>query len=451
LDPPSNESGNPEKEGEKVKKYLLLAIVFLAFTAFGASAATPLKFFYYADATQAGYQEDMDQFIQKFKDDNQDIDLQVEILFSQAYHQKLGALVASGQIPDVVYLWPGARDSSFLMHKLGLVRDLRPLLGADFLKPFNKAILNPSLQASKKLAELPQSLTYTTTLYVNKKLLADNGFKPPKTYAEMKAMVTKLKAKGIQTLLLPDNDQWPAQSCLFSTILGRVAGDGFTDNLMAGKAKFADPGFMAALAFYAQLFKDGVIDKGNMTIAYGDGPGMFAAGQAAMYVDGDWHAGAYITDTSTGVALIPPDQQSTDFVFTNFPAIPGEKFPGVASLAPGVGLAITTAVKPGSDVEKAAVKLLKWYYGPEISAMKLRTGAFIPSRMDVLNFEGLEPFNKMISDYKNTLKPCIVIDNVWDPSVFNTLNAGLQAIGLGTETPAGLAKKLQAAQDLLSQ
>ena len=147
--------------------------------------------------------------------------------------------------------------------------------------------------------------------------------------------------------------------------------------------------------------------------------------------------------------MISPDAQATDYVFINFPAIPGEKFPGVASLAPGVGLGITTAVKPGSDVEKAAVKLLKWYYGPEVSAMKLRTGAFIPSRMDVLNFEGLEPFNKIINDYKNTLKPSIVIDNVWDPSVFNVLNAGLQAIGLGSETPAGLAKKLQAAQDAL--
>jgi raffinose/stachyose/melibiose transport system substrate-binding protein len=433
-----------------MKKYLLLALVFLAFTVAGASAApTPLKFLYYGDATQAGYQEDMNEFIGQFKTDNPDIDLQVEILFSQAYHLKLGAYVASGQIPDVVYLWPGARDSSLLMHRLGLMRDLKPLLGADFLKVFNPSILNVNLQASKKLAELPQSLTYTTVVYTNKKLLADNGLTVPKTYAEMKAMVTKLKAKGIQTLLLPDGDQWPAQSCLFSTIAGRMVGDAFTDNVLAGKAKFTDPVFVAALTFYQQLFKDGVIDKSNMTIAYGDGAGLFASGKAAMFVDGDWHTGAYMTDATTGVALIPPDKQATDFVFVNFPAIPGEKFPGVASLAPGTGLGITTAVKAGSDVEKAAVKLLKWYYGPVVSAMKLRTGAFIPSRTDVLKFEGLEPFAKMISDYKATLKPSIVIDNVWDPSVFNTLNAGLQAIGLGSETPAGLAAKLQAAQDAL--
>ena len=432
-----------------MKKFLLLALCILAVSALGAGAATPLRLLYYGDATQAGYQEDIDLFIDQFKADNPDIDLQVEILFSQPYHQKLGAYIASGQIPDVVYMWPGNRDSSMLLHRLGLVRDLRPLLGTEFLKLFSPAALNVKMQASRKLAELPQSNTYTTTLYVNKKLLADNGFKVPRTYAEMKAMVPRLKAKGIQTLLLANGDQWPAQSCLFSTIAGRMAGDAFTDAVLAGKSKFTDPEFVAALAFYAQLFKDGVIDRGNMTMGYGDGPGLFASGQAAMFVDGDWRVGAFLTDTSTGQALIPPENQETDFAFVNFPAIPGEKYPGVASLAPGVGLGITTAVKPGSDTEKAAVRLLKWYYGPEVQAMKLRTGAYIPTRLDVLDFEGLEPFNSMINDYKNTLKPCYVIDNVWHPDVFNVLNAGLQAIGLGTETAAGLAAKLQAAQNAL--
>jgi len=430
-----------------MKKYLLLVIVLLAFTVVSAGAATPLKFLYYADATQAGYQEDMDEFIGQFKADNPDIDLQVEILFNQPYHQKLGAYVASGQLPDVVYLWPTNRDSSLLMHSLKLMRDLKPLLGADFLKPFTKASLDPNAQASKKLAELPQSFTYTTTVYTNKKLLADNGLQPPKTYAQMKAMVIKLRAKGIQTLLLPDNDQWPAQSCLFSTIAGRMVGNAFSDSVLAGRAKFTDAAFVASLAFYQQMFKDGVIDKSNMTMGYGDGPGLFASEKAAMFVDGDWRVGAFLTDKSTGQALISPDAQESDFAFINFPAIPGEKFPGYASGIAGVGLGITTAVKPGTEVEAAAVKLLKWYYGPVVQAMKLRTGAYIPTRTDVLNFEGLEPFNKMINDYKNSLKPSYVIDGVWHPDVFNVLNAGLQAIGLGSETPAGLARKLQAAQD----
>jgi raffinose/stachyose/melibiose transport system substrate-binding protein len=119
-----------------MKKFLLLALCLLVFSALSAGAATPLKLLYYADATQAGYQEDIDLFIEQFKTDNPDIDLQVEILFSQAYHQKLGAYIASGQLPDVVYMWPTNRDSSMLLHSLKLVRDLKPLLGAAFLKPF---------------------------------------------------------------------------------------------------------------------------------------------------------------------------------------------------------------------------------------------------------------------------------------------------------------------------
>ena len=283
-----------------MKKFLLLALCVLMVSALSVGAATPLKLFYYGDATQAGYQEDIDLFIEQFKTDNPDIDLQVEILFSQPYHQKLGAYIASGQLPDVVYMWPGNRDSSMLLHRLGLARDLKPILGAAFLKSFSPSALNTKMQASKKLAELPQSNTFTTTVYVNKKLLADNGFKVPRTYAEMKAMVLRLKAKGIQTLLLPDGDQWPAQSCLFSTIAGRMAGDAFTDAVVAGRAKFTDPTFVAALTFYATLFKDGVIDKSNMTMGYGDGPGLFASGKAAMFVDGDWRVGAYLTDEVHG-------------------------------------------------------------------------------------------------------------------------------------------------------
>jgi len=52
---------------------------------------------------------------QKFKDTNPDIDLQQEILFSDAYHNKLSAYIAAGNIPDVFYLWPSrgrARRSS---------------------------------------------------------------------------------------------------------------------------------------------------------------------------------------------------------------------------------------------------------------------------------------------------------------------------------------------------
>jgi raffinose/stachyose/melibiose transport system substrate-binding protein len=426
-----------------MKRFLIVALGLLMLVAMSAGAQkTTLNFLYYIDATQAGYAEDM-EYWEQFKADNPDIDLQMEMLFSQAYHQKLAAYIAAGQLPDVMYMWPTSRDSSLLLHDKKLVKDLRTVLDKEFLANFVAPALDVKQQSSNMLAELPQSFTYTTVMYTNKKLLADNKIALPTTYAQMKAMVGKLRIKGVQTLLLPDGDQWPAQSCLFSTISGRMLGDAWTDKVKKGEVKFTDAAYVNALTFYRNMYTDGVINWQNVQMGYGDGPGLFAGGKAAFFVDGDWRQGAYLTDKSTGTALIDPAKQATDFAFMNFPAIPGEKNPGVVSAIAGVGLGISSALPTGSDKEEAAVKLLKWYYGPEFQQMKLETGAFIPTRKGVTS-EKLEPFTTMMPKYYSTIaKTCYVLDGVLDPSVFNVLNAGLQALGLGAKTPAQVAAEMQ--------
>jgi hypothetical protein len=81
--------------------------------------------------------------------------------------------------------------------------------------------------------------------------------------------------------------------------------------------------------------------------------------------------------------------------------------------------------------------------------MKLETGAFIPTRKG-LTSEKLEPFSKMMPQYYATIeKTCYVIDGVLDPSVFNILNDGLQALGLYAKTSAQVAAEMQAAQNAL--
>jgi hypothetical protein len=81
--------------------------------------------------------------------------------------------------------------------------------------------------------------------------------------------------------------------------------------------------------------------------------------------------------------------------------------------------------------------------------MKWETGAFVPTRGD-LKTEKLEPLSQKVPAYyaANT-KTCYVIDGVLDPSVFNILNAGLQAIPLGAKTSAAVAKEMQDAQNAL--
>jgi raffinose/stachyose/melibiose transport system substrate-binding protein len=430
-------------------KKLIIAMLMVAVVAVGAMAQkTTLNFLYYIDATAAGYAEDQ-AFWQQFKDANPDIDLQMEILFSQPYHQKLASYIAAGQVPDVVYMWPTSRDSSKLLHDNKLMADLNKVLGPDFLKPFNAAALDVKQQSSKQLSELPQSFTYTTVVYVNKKLLADNGIALPATYADLKKMVLKLRAKNVQTILLPDGDQWPAQSCLISTMVGRYLGDAWIDQVKAGKAKFTDKAFVNVLDQYKKLYDDGIINISNIQMGYGEGPALFAAGKAAMIIDGDWRVGSYLTDKATGKALIDPKAQASDFELIALPALPGEKNPGAVSAIAGVGLGISKDAK-GAKLD-AATKLLKFYYGKEFQTMKWETGAFVPTRGD-LKTEKLEPLSmKLPPYYAANTKTCYVLDGVLDPSVFNILNAGLQSIPLGGDTSAAVAKKMQAAQDALKK
>jgi raffinose/stachyose/melibiose transport system substrate-binding protein len=427
-------------------KKLIIATLMVAVVAFGAMAQkTTLNFFYYIDATQAGYAEDQ-AYWQKFKDANPDIDLQMEMLFSQAYHQKLSSYIAAGQVPDVIYMWPGARDSSKLLHDNKMMADLNKVLGKEFLSNFNAAALDVNQQASKQLSLLPQSFTYCGVVYVNKKLLKDNGFDVPKTYADLKKMVLKLRAKNVQTVIMPDGDQWPAQSCLFSTMVGRFLGDAWVDQVKAGKVKFTDKNFIAVLDQYKKLYDDGIINITNVQMGYGEGPALFASGKAAMIIDGDWRVGAYLTDKATGKALIDPKNQN-DYALINIPAFPGEKFPGTAAATAGVGLGINKDLT-GAKLA-AAKKLLEFYYGTDMQTMKWETGAFVPTRQG-LKSEKLEPMSLMLpAFYAANTKTTYVVDSVIDPSVFNILNAGLQSIPLGAETSAQVAAKMQAAQDKL--
>ena len=105
-----------------MKKLFFIALALLFIVGMSVSAdKIPLRFIYYIDASQAGYAEDQ-AIWQKFKDDNPDIDLQMEILFNVPFHEKLGAYIAAGNIPDVIYMWPSEKSSSAILHTLRIDR-----------------------------------------------------------------------------------------------------------------------------------------------------------------------------------------------------------------------------------------------------------------------------------------------------------------------------------------
>lgn len=431
----------------KRKKAMCIAILVAVCASLGVFAEkVTLTVLNYIDATAPGYAEDQ-AIWQKFMDDNPDIAIVKEELSNEPFHQKLAAYVAAGSIPDVMYMYPSGRST--ILHDQRLVKDLAPLLGKDYLSHFVASAVNPAGQRGKYLAELPQSICYSTVMYANTKLLSDLKLKVPRTYRELKAMVPKLKAKGIRPVLMANKDDWVMQSCLFSTIVGRMLGDEWIDKVLAGKAKFTDKEFIKALAFVETMYKDGVISRDTIQISYGEAPALFAAGKAAFLIDGDWRENAFITDKASGTALISPARQATDFEFISFPAIPGEKNPGVVSAILGCGYGISSAIPAGSAKEKAAVRLITYLYSPDVQRQYLELGKYITSRTDVTS-DKLEPFIvKMTKYYASIKKTCYVLDGALDTSIYTPLNMGLQEIGLGTKTPDEVAQTIQTAVDAL--
>ncbi len=410
-----------------------------------ADGKVTLKVLNYLDMTSANSADEITSVWDAFSAANPDIIVEREDLFNDPFHQKTEAYAAAGQVPDVVYCWPSGRSTT--LHTKHLLKDITPFLEKDgMVSSFNPNALAP--QVGGYLAELPMGLTQTSVIYVNKAVLKECGLTPAKTYEELKAQVPVLKAKGYDTMLMANADTWVMQSCLFSDIAGRFGGEGWSDKILNGQAKFTDASFVNALAFVKTLYADGVLSKNTLATTYGDVVGQFAAYKGAYLIDGDWRTGAFITDKSTGQALIPPAKQSSDISMMVFPAIPGAKLNDSTSVIVGTGWGMSSAIPAGSAKEVAAWKLMKFLASKEIATWRVSTGATpTPARTDIDTAAiKLEPMQQMIGafgkQYKNST---VVIDGVFAGPVYEPLNSGLQEIGLGSKTPEQVAAAVQKA------
>jgi ABC-type sugar transport system, periplasmic component len=398
----------------------------------------------YADTTATSYATEKAIWDQ-FQADNPGIALSVTTIYGAAYHTEVQADISAGSIPDLLYTWPYAERDSALFTK-GLVKDLSTVIEASFLASFNPLVLETTKQYGGKLYQLPQSMTITSVLYANKKLLTDNDLSMPASMSDMKSIAATLGGLSSpkETLLLPDNDLWPAQSCLFSTILARYAGDSFIDGIIAGTKNFSDADFKTALSYYASLFSDGVIAKSEMSRGYGDGPTLFAAGSGAFIADGDWRVGAYTGSTP----LISAADQSSNYEIVQLPPMPNEKNANAIPIVLGNGYSISSSIASGSEKEAAVVKLFKYIYGKDVQQKRFAAGSYVPARLDLDTSASAPLLAKLVAFYKNSgssLKSSYVIDAALDSSLYNLINTDLQKIGLGTTTVDQTISDLNAA------
>ena len=390
----------------------------------------------YLDITSpeaAGWDATVEAFNAKYPN----ITLTIENSFGEAYHQKLAALAGAGDLPDVMYLWPSGR--SIEIYRNELTEDLYPFLGADIDKYVPSAV---APQWDGKLYELPITAgTACHVLYVNTKILNDLGLSMPATYEELVAMGTTISDAGLYPILMPNKAAWVMQSCLFSALVGRIAGQDWIDKVITGEAAFTDQEFVDSLALVADLYGTGLLPPQSIQLEYGDGPNLFATGRSPFMIDGDWRVGA-LTPLLT-------EEEQADFELAVFPDIAGQKgvsgsTAGVASTGFGMKAGLT------GDKADAAWKWISFFAGPEASEIRFVGEGMIPSYiMDLSVYEDIPPLVvKRAAFYAEVSTNTAVLDAVITGEPINIINNGLQELALGNTTPEKLAAEIEAAMEL---
>ncbi|WP_205303894.1 ABC transporter substrate-binding protein [Nonomuraea montanisoli] len=194
-------------------------------------------------------------------------------------------LDASGQMPDIM---PAITVAGFA--QAGKLADFTQEELTQFVWPESNAV-------GGKIYQLPYNTQTIPMVYYNKSLFAKAGITTePKTYADFLEVCAKLKAKGINPIVLGGGgkDTWADMYPLTAT----VATDVYKNNpawladRTAGQTTFADPAFVKAVEKVSALAKDGYIDPAGLSRSYPDTEKAFRDAKGAMYPMGSWFPAA---------------------------------------------------------------------------------------------------------------------------------------------------------------
>ncbi|KAA2262341.1 extracellular solute-binding protein [Solihabitans fulvus] len=232
-----------------------------------------------ACASKGGYQVDVQQ-----------------VAFDQALNNYKTA-AQGGQGPDVFrseVAWVSQ------LAKNGLIQDLS---GTDLAKDTSDFLDVPlgSTKYEGKSYGVPQ-VTDSLALMYNKKLLADAGVTPPKTWDELKSAAAKL---GGEKSFFLNNDAYYALPFLYGA--GGDLLDTSAKKIVVNSAQNVQ-GLQVAKGLLDAKAAQTALDPGN---SYNNMQAAFSSGQVAMVVNGPWSVADYLKGdafkdkTNLGIAPVP--------------------------------------------------------------------------------------------------------------------------------------------------
>lgn len=372
------------------------------------------------------------RIIDAFQAENPDIIVEAEMLFDEAYHQKVTARLASGDIPDIACMASDARWG-------GAWREANQF--ADI-----SSYLDPSVYDVSKFGGtdgpngeyyyVPIGTgNYCSVMFTNNELIKELGFDIPKTYDDLVAMVPAARKAGIEVMTTHGSSAWVWGSCFLSTIFAQTSGEAdWPKKLAEGKVKITDPAGIAGLEVLETMVNDGVISSETVLLDVGTAVSKFNQGQALVFVSGQWDAGNIDINLQETMGMEP---------LPLFPGAKGQENTLAATKSMGYGITRSAMEAGKADI---CMDFINYFNSAIEVEQKLRDGAITGS---VLANHVLPSDMPKIVTLKNDLGSRTTLTNVIDTFLTgapnDTLITGAQEIISGRKTAKEIAEAVDAA------
>lgn len=225
--------------------------------------------------------------VQAFEDANPDIDVQVSGEAVADHLQKLSIAAQSDTLPDVFWIYKANAQE---LLSAGKIMDLSPMLDQLGLTEKFPASTTANYTQDGKIFGVPyQGLL--TGLWVNEKILTDNGLTRPTTFDELVTVAEALNAKGITTISNGAN-QSSFSVWSFLTDLDRFGFGDKIEGILDGSESYENDDFLALYQHIAELRDAGAFASNVSTQTYQQAVDQFTSGKAAMLDAGVWASSA---------------------------------------------------------------------------------------------------------------------------------------------------------------
>ncbi|GGA02917.1 ABC transporter substrate-binding protein [Elstera cyanobacteriorum] len=236
-----------------------------------------------SDQSDPAPRKGMEALIEKFKKENPDIDVKLNVFDKESYKTSIRTWL-SGESPDVVYWYAGERMKFFVDRKL--FEDVSDVWAAN-----KGAEAMPSTVGSVTVDGKQYGVPYTYYnwgIYYRKDLFEKAGIQqPPKTWAEFLDACAKLKASGVAPIVIGSKALWPTAGW-FDYLNLRVNGMDYHMKLMAGQVPYTDKGVKDVFDKWAELIRPGYFIENHASYTWQESQPLFYQGKGAMYLIGNF-------------------------------------------------------------------------------------------------------------------------------------------------------------------